>query len=90
MTECVLDVQGQRVFVGDTIEAAFTVGRSAEIRVGVVTGFGKRESYGFQDGYRVTVLVDWVEANYSRTKSSYLHAGLKRFVKIHPTDENLG
>lgn len=89
MTESVLDVQGQHVFPGDTIAAAFTVGRSAEIRVGVVTGFGERGANRYQEG-RVTVLVDWSEASYSRTKSSYLYAGLKRFVKIHPTDENLG
>jgi hypothetical protein len=81
MTEFVPDVQGQQVFVGDTIAAAFTVGRSAEIRVGIVTGFGTRKSYPEE---RVTVLVDWSAANYSRTKSSYLYAGLGRFVKIPP------
>lgn len=71
MSNEIIDLNGDVVAVGEPIAAAFRVGNVAELRTGVIEGFGER-------GNNLTVIVRWDDGS----RTSGIEAHLRRFVKI--------
>jgi len=78
--ESVLDAQGAKVHAGDRIAYAVRIGDSAGLQLGTVlavqwskTGYGEPE---------LKLKVQQERVKYRGQRPGYLHANLKRFIKL--------